>query len=179
MINVKRNYLSKDSIINKIISSFFTFSKPGPGTIEHDENDGHTEWHFEFEAYPPVDEDQVKWIVKNENTNRKMKLSLGDSTPDNIFTTKPKIEKTSSFGEPTKHKVTLQIQPQNDESGDSNFDVKFVIKVIKFGNFIISQKIILVTIIISVFIFQCQLHFKITFNVGRKGAQRKRKDFYS
>ena len=84
----------------------------------------------------------MKWIVKNENTNRKMKLSLGDSTPDNIFTTKPKIEKTSSYGEPTKHKVTLQIQPQNDESGDSNFDVKFVITVIKFGDFKISLKII-------------------------------------
>ena len=84
----------------------------------------------------------MKWIVKNENTNRKMKLSLGDSTPDNIFTTKPKIEKTSSYGEPTKHKVTLQIQPQNDESGDSNFDVKFVITVIKFGDFKNSLKII-------------------------------------
>ena len=82
----------------------------------------------------------MKWIVKNENTNKKMKLSLGDSTPDNIFTTKPEIEKTSSYGEPTKHKVTLQIQPQNDESGDSNFDVKFVIKVNKICDFKIKPK---------------------------------------
>ena len=101
-----------------------------PNTIKHDEDDGHTEWDFEFEAYPPVNEDQVKWIVTDKRTNERTKLSLGDSSPNNIFSANPQIEITSSPGQPSKHKVTLKIQPQNEDGTNSNFDVKFIIKVI-------------------------------------------------
>ena len=76
-----------------------------------------------------MDEDQIKWVVTNKNTNEKTRLSLGDSTPNQIFSAKPQIEKTSSYGEPVKHKVTLQIKPQPEEFTNSIFDIKFIIKV--------------------------------------------------
>ena len=108
-----------------------SFFIPVTDTIKHDEDDGHTEWEFEFEAYPPVDEDQVKLVVMDKTTSQRTKLSLGDSTSDNIFMAKPNIERTSSYGEPVKHKIVLQIQPQNNEASNSQFDVKFIIKVPK------------------------------------------------
>ena len=101
-----------------------------PNTIKHDEDNGHTEWDFEFGAYPPVNEDQIKWVVTDKRTNERTKLSLGDSSPNNIFSANPQIEITSSPGQPSKHKVTLKIQPQNEDGTNSNFDVKFIIKVI-------------------------------------------------
>ena len=67
--------------------------------------------------------------MTDKNTNERTRLSLGESTRDQIFSAKSEIERTSSYGEPMKHKVTLQIKPQREEAANSNFDIKFIIKV--------------------------------------------------
>ena len=80
-----------------------------------------------------MDEDQVKWIVNNKQFLRT--LSLGDSTGDGVFSTKPKIEKVEEISkrdalkEPIKQKIILVIHPDKLDQKNVQFDITFVIGV--------------------------------------------------
>ena len=99
-------------------------------SVQYNEDGGPASWLLEFEAYPPVNENQVRWIVTDKRRDLETTLSLGDSTQDQIFSSNPDIkkEKTEGFSKSMKHKIVLQIKPETDGEGQ-NFDVKFVIKV--------------------------------------------------
>ena len=88
-------------------------------------------WHLEFQAYPPVTEEQVSWVVIDRTKNTKATLALGDSTVDEVFSSFADIERPGDTEKPTMHKIKLKITPQYQTTVENlEYDVQFVIKVI-------------------------------------------------
>ena len=94
-------------------------------------------WHLEFQAYPPVTEEQVSWVVVDRTKNTKSTLALGDSTVDGVFSSFADIERPgftetlSLFQKFTMHKIKLKITPQYQTTAENlEYDVDFVIRVL-------------------------------------------------
>ena len=88
-------------------------------------------WHLEFQAYPPVTEEQVSWVVIDRTKNTKATLALGDSTVDEVFSSFANIERPGGTEKPTMHKIKLKITPQYQTTAENlEYDVEFVITVL-------------------------------------------------
>ena len=88
-------------------------------------------WHLEFQAYPPVTEEQVSWVVIDRTKNTKATLALGDSTVDEVFSSFADIERPGGTEKPTMHAIKLKITPQYQTTVENlEYDVQFVITVL-------------------------------------------------